>query len=126
VALGLALGTVSFQFQEVLLAWLRTRSGSIWPTCIAHSGHNMVLALITGILLEESGGLDTITVMAVTATAIAAAALLVVLGGGFRRWWLSWSPRRWVRSLARTPPGAGAGRRRSRAPEWHPSRRTRT
>ncbi len=85
VALGLALWTVSFQFQEVLLAWLRTRSGSIWPTCIAHSGHNMVLALITGILLEENGGLDTITVMVITTAAVAAAALLVILGGGFRR-----------------------------------------
>jgi hypothetical protein len=73
---------VSFQFQEVLLAWLRTRSGSIWPICVAHSGHNTVLALITGILLEEHGGLDTITVMVVTTAAIAAAALLVVLGGG--------------------------------------------
>jgi len=85
VTLGLALWTLSFQFQEVLLAWLRTRSGSIWPTCIAHSGHNMILALITGILLEDSGGLDTMSVMVITTTAIAAAALLVILGGGFRR-----------------------------------------
>jgi membrane protease YdiL (CAAX protease family) len=81
VVLGLLLWTVSFQFQEVLLAWLRTRSGSIWPTCIAHSGHNMVLALITGFLLEDSGGLDTFTVMIVTTAALATAALLVFLAG---------------------------------------------
>ncbi|MGI5126566.1 CPBP family intramembrane glutamic endopeptidase [Pseudonocardia sp. CA-107938] len=85
VALGLLLWTVSFQFQEVLLAWLRTRSGSIWPTCIAHSGNNMVLSLITGLLLQDSGGLDTMTVMAITTVATALAALPVILGGGFRR-----------------------------------------
>ena len=53
VALGLALWTVSFLFQEVILSWLRMRSGSVWVASLAHAGNNMVLALLVGIGVGE-------------------------------------------------------------------------
>ncbi|WP_163509699.1 CPBP family intramembrane glutamic endopeptidase [Fodinicola acaciae] len=92
VTLGLLVWTVSFQFQEILLAWIRVRSGSIWPTSIAHAGNNMVFSLLTGILLEESGKLDVITVMLITTAALALAAVLTVLNRRFRRDLASLSP----------------------------------
>lgn len=85
VALGLLVWTVSFQFQEILLAWLRVRTGSIWPASIAHAGNNMVFSLLTGMLLQESGKLDVVTVMLITTAALAATALLIVLNSRFRR-----------------------------------------
>lgn len=85
VTLGLLVWTVSFQFQEILLAWLRVRTGSIWPTSIAHAGNNMVLSLLTGILLQESGKLDIMTVMLISTVALAAASLLIVLNRRLRR-----------------------------------------
>ena len=58
LALGLAGWTAWIMYQEVLLAWLRDRSGSVWPACLAHSGNNMVLApLTTAMLFGADGGL---------------------------------------------------------------------
>ncbi|MFC3492761.1 CPBP family glutamic-type intramembrane protease [Glycomyces rhizosphaerae] len=53
VTLGLAIWTVSFLFQEVILSWLRMASGSVWTASLAHAGNNMVLALIVGIAVGE-------------------------------------------------------------------------
>jgi len=53
VVLGLAIWTVSFLFQEVILSWLRLRSGSVWTASLAHAGNNMVLALLIGTALGE-------------------------------------------------------------------------
>ncbi|GAB3430100.1 CPBP family glutamic-type intramembrane protease [Flindersiella endophytica] len=83
VLVGLAVWTLSFQFQEIALAWLRTRSGSIWTTSVAHAGNNMVLSLLTGILLQDGGGLNVVTVMLVTMVPLAATSLCIVLAG---RW----------------------------------------
>lgn len=79
VLVGLAVWTVSFQFQEVALAWLRTKSGTIWTTSIAHAGNNMVLSLLTGILLQDAGGLNVVTVMLVTMVPLAAVSLWIAL-----------------------------------------------
>ncbi|GAA2125884.1 CPBP family intramembrane glutamic endopeptidase [Glycomyces algeriensis] len=53
ITLGLAIWTVSFLFQEVILSWLRMSSGSVWTASLAHAGNNMVLALLVGIAVGE-------------------------------------------------------------------------
>lgn len=58
LALGLLLWTAWIMCQEVILAWLRERSGSIWPACLAHAGNNLVLAPLTTAMLLRPGGLD--------------------------------------------------------------------
>lgn len=63
LAIGLAVWTVSFGFQEILLSWLMARTGTVWPTCLAHAGNNMVLFLITGTLLERFGANTTMTML---------------------------------------------------------------
>ncbi|MFB7665955.1 CPBP family intramembrane glutamic endopeptidase [Kitasatospora sp. NPDC056138] len=73
-AVGLAAWTTSMLFQEFLLAWLRTRSRSIWPASLAHAGNNMVLSLLVGLLLGGSG-LDA---LALTLLPIPGMALTVV------------------------------------------------
>jgi membrane protease YdiL (CAAX protease family) len=55
LALGLAGWTVWIVCQEVILAWLRARSHSIWPPCLAHAGNNFVLAPLTTALLLGHG-----------------------------------------------------------------------
>jgi membrane protease YdiL (CAAX protease family) len=54
-ALGLAGWTAWIVCQEVILAWLRARSGSIWPPCVAHAGNNFVLVPLTTALLFGHG-----------------------------------------------------------------------
>ncbi|MCO8273983.1 CPBP family glutamic-type intramembrane protease [Actinoplanes sp. TRM 88003] len=56
LALGLAGWTLWIVAQEVLLAWLRARSGSVWPACLAHAGNNFVLAPLTAALLTGPSG----------------------------------------------------------------------
>ena len=73
VPLGLAIWTGWFLAQQVLLSWLRIRSGSIWPTSLAHAGNNMVLSLLVGELLRPSGLDDTaLTILMAVPTAVAA------------------------------------------------------
>jgi membrane protease YdiL (CAAX protease family) len=56
--LGLAVWTLSFMFQEMILTWLRLRSGSVWPASLAHAGNNMVLALLIGTALGDEGAIS--------------------------------------------------------------------
>jgi membrane protease YdiL (CAAX protease family) len=58
VVLGLAVWTLSFMFQEMILTWLRLRSGSVWPASLAHAGNNMVLALLIGTALGDEGAIS--------------------------------------------------------------------
>ena len=78
VPLGLTIWTGWFLAQQVLLSWLRIRSGSIWPTSLAHAGNNMVLALLVGELLAP---LDDTALTLLMAVPTAAAALWVVATG---------------------------------------------
>ncbi len=82
VALGLLVWTVSFLCQEVLLTWLRLRSGSIWTTSVAHAGNNMTLSLLTGTLLGETSD-ATVSTMVMTVP-MAAVAGWVLLSGRYR------------------------------------------
>ncbi|MFF4160161.1 CPBP family intramembrane glutamic endopeptidase [Streptomyces sp. NPDC001678] len=84
VPLGLAVWTVSFLFQEMLLGWLYDRSGSVWVVSLAHGGNNMVLSLLTGFLLGERAGLGVNTV-ALLMTAPMALACAVIAVGARRR-----------------------------------------
>jgi membrane protease YdiL (CAAX protease family) len=54
--LGLLAWTVWIVCQEIILAWLRARSRSVWPACLAHAGNNMVLVTLTDGLLDGPGG----------------------------------------------------------------------
>ncbi|MCP2261597.1 CAAX protease self-immunity [Streptoalloteichus tenebrarius] len=81
VVLGLAVWTVSFQFQEILLSWLRVRSGSIWPASLAHAGNNMVLSLLSGFLLTDGAGIGVLGVTAFTAVPLGLGAAWIVLSG---------------------------------------------
>jgi len=83
VALGLAVWTVSFLLQEVMLSWLRIRSGTIWTASLAHAGNNMVLSLLTASLLTsgEGGSLDAIVVTLLMLVPMGALCLWIVLSG---------------------------------------------
>jgi uncharacterized protein len=80
VPLGLLIWTISFTAQQVLLSWLRIRSGSIWPSSLAHAGNNMVLSLLTGDVLT-AGRLDDTAHTLVMAVPTAALALWIVATG---------------------------------------------
>ncbi|MEU7610609.1 CPBP family intramembrane glutamic endopeptidase [Micromonospora sp. NPDC049204] len=82
VTLGLLVWTVSFLCQEIILAWLRLRSGSIWTTSVAHAGNNMTLSLLTGTLLGEASNVIAVTVL-MTAP-MAAVAGWILLSGRYR------------------------------------------
>jgi CAAX protease family protein len=82
VALGLAVWTVSFLCQEIILTWLRLRSGSIWTTSVAHAGNNMTLSFLTGTLLGNTVSATALT--AIGAAPIAAVAGWILLTGRYR------------------------------------------
>ena len=74
LVLGLAGWTAWSMCQEVILAWLRAGSRSIWPPCVAHAGNNFVLAVLTTALLlghgafrEQGNQLLVVLVLAVVA-----------------------------------------------------------
>jgi membrane protease YdiL (CAAX protease family) len=81
VALGLLVWTVSFLCQEVILTWLRLRSGSIWTASVAHAGNNMTLSLLTGLLL---GTFDAAALTAIMTVPMAVVAGWILLSGRYR------------------------------------------
>ncbi|WP_262370800.1 CPBP family intramembrane glutamic endopeptidase [Streptomyces sp. WAC01526] len=80
VVIGLAVWTLSFQLQEVMLLWLYQRSGSVWVASLAHAGNNMVLFLILGETLDETDGLSAVTPMLLTLAPLAVICLWIVGG----------------------------------------------
>ncbi|GIH21312.1 CPBP family intramembrane glutamic endopeptidase [Rugosimonospora africana] len=75
LALGLIVWTAWIVCQEIILAWLRAGSGSIWPASLAHAGNNLVLApLTTALLLEPHGfspdGIQLLVVLVLAAVAV--------------------------------------------------------
>ncbi len=62
-AVALPMWTAFFMLQQFVLSWLYLASGTVWVAALAHSGNNMVIGLVTGVLLVEHGGLDDVTVM---------------------------------------------------------------
>lgn len=83
VAAGLAVWTASFMVQEVMLSWLRMRSGTIWTASLAHAGNNLVLSLLTATLLTsgEGGAIDAIVVTLIMLIPMAAISVWLVLTG---------------------------------------------
>lgn len=78
--LGLLVWTLCFQFQEVILAWLFLRSGTIWTASLAHAGNNMVLFLLTGQLLGSGDdGLGMVGVTLLTMIPLAGLSLWIAL-----------------------------------------------
>ncbi|WP_051178504.1 CPBP family intramembrane glutamic endopeptidase [Nocardia concava] len=73
VALGLAIWTVSFLFQETILTWLYQRSRSIWTASLAHAGNNMVLSLLAGQLLAAKLGDMVLTAIVAVPLGVVAA-----------------------------------------------------
>jgi membrane protease YdiL (CAAX protease family) len=82
--LGLAVWTGSFVLQQVALTWLYVRSRTVWVAALAHSGNNMIIGLVTGLLLIEHGKLDDVSTMLLTAVPLGLACLAMVRTGGFR------------------------------------------
>ncbi|WP_107080111.1 CPBP family intramembrane glutamic endopeptidase [Streptomyces sp. NBRC 109706] len=82
VGAGLLVWTVSFLLQEMLLAWLFIRSGSIWTAALAHAGNNMVLSLLLAVLMEDPDGGDGLG--ATTLTWLPIVPMAVLCG------WLLW------------------------------------
>lgn len=82
--LGLLLWTTGFLCQEVMLTWLRLRSGTIWTTSLAHAGNNMVLSLLASELLTVRGGLDDLVVMPVMQAPQLAVCAWILLSGRYR------------------------------------------
>ncbi len=86
MALGLLVWTVFFLQQEILLTWLRLRSGTIWTTSLAHAGNNLIFALLTATLLTrgEGGELDPLLVMLLTMVPMVPLCAWVLLTGRYR------------------------------------------
>jgi membrane protease YdiL (CAAX protease family) len=72
VTLGLAVWTVSFMLQEVILTWLRVRSGSVWTVSLAHAGNNMIFALLVGAAMADDTAFAHTLVGIVPSAAVAA------------------------------------------------------
>jgi uncharacterized protein len=53
VFLGLTLWTINIMFQQIVHAWLRIRSRSIWPVSVWHAGNNIAISLLTEILFSD-------------------------------------------------------------------------
>lgn len=85
VLLGLLLWTMGFLCQEIMLTWLRMRSGTIWTTSLAHAGNNMVLSLLASIVLTQGGGLDDLVVMPVMLVPQIALCAWILLTGRYRQ-----------------------------------------
>ncbi|WP_220139820.1 CPBP family intramembrane glutamic endopeptidase [Nocardia huaxiensis] len=73
IVAGLAIWTLSFLFQEVILAWLYLRARTIWAASLAHAGNNMVLSLLVGLLLAEQLGDTMVTVVMAVPLGVVAA-----------------------------------------------------
>ncbi|MFD6141469.1 CPBP family intramembrane glutamic endopeptidase [Promicromonospora sp. NPDC060271] len=78
VVVGLAVWTASFVVQEIVLSWLRVRSGSVWTASLAHAGNNMMLALLVGVLLAD---VDVTMVTVYMAIPVAGLAVWVLATG---------------------------------------------
>ncbi|GII77782.1 peptidase [Sphaerisporangium rufum] len=84
VLIGLLWWTAGFVCQEVMLTWLRLRSGTIWTTSLAHAGNNMVLSLVADIMLSGGAGLDDLVVMPIMLVPQLAVAAWILLSGRYR------------------------------------------
>jgi len=84
VVLGLFWWTAGFLCQEIMLTWLRLRSGTIWTTSLAHAGNNMVLSLLAGIVLTDGAGLDEVVLMPVMLVPQLAVCTWILLSGRYR------------------------------------------
>ncbi|GAB4585726.1 type II CAAX endopeptidase family protein [Nocardia sp. IFM 10818] len=76
---GLAVWTVSFLSQEIILTWLYLRSRTIWVPSLAHAGNNLVLSLLVGDLLAEPLG-DTLVTLLLAVPLGAVAGWIVCTG----------------------------------------------
>ncbi|MEU5977953.1 CPBP family glutamic-type intramembrane protease [Streptomyces sp. NPDC047315] len=53
--LGLAIWSMAFLVQEVMLAALAVRSRTVWTASVAHAGNNLVLSLLLEVLVLNGG-----------------------------------------------------------------------
>ena len=51
--LGLLVFPISTIMLSIIFGWLRLRSGSVWPTCLAHSATNSIGASLTMLLFSD-------------------------------------------------------------------------
>jgi uncharacterized protein len=84
VLVGLLLWTAGFCLQEIMLTWLRVRSGTIWTTSLAHAGNNMVLSLLASTVLADGAGLDDLVIMPIMQAPQLAVCAWILLTGRHR------------------------------------------
>ncbi|MGC4807874.1 CPBP family intramembrane glutamic endopeptidase [Micromonospora sp. DT233] len=84
VLLGLLWWTAGFMCQEIMLTWLRLRSGTIWTTSLAHAGNNMVLSLLASIVLTDGAGLDDLVIMPIMLVPQLGVCAWILLSGRYR------------------------------------------
>ncbi|QBD76772.1 CPBP family intramembrane metalloprotease [Ktedonosporobacter rubrisoli] len=81
ILLGLLSYTCYTVLLAIMLAWLRLRTASIWPACLAHAGGNMILGTLTGVLL---GALDVAICELLSLIPLAALCAWIILKGKFK------------------------------------------
>ena len=82
VALAILLNfTLANVLLAIVLAWLRLRSGSVWPACIAHAGNNLIVGTLADVPFVEGGKLDPSVVALLLLSPLAAICAWIVLGG---------------------------------------------
>ena len=81
---GMVSWTASIIPLAVILGWLFLRSGSVWVTCLAHAGNNLIIGSLESALLVEDGGLEPATVQLLGTVPLAAVAAWIVLTGRLR------------------------------------------
>jgi membrane protease YdiL (CAAX protease family) len=79
---NMLLGFLAYTSYTVLLAvvvaWLRLRTGSIWPSCLAHAGWNMIFGTLSGVLLAT---VDTALVEVLSLIPLAMFCAWILLSG---------------------------------------------
>jgi uncharacterized protein len=79
IIVALLVRTIWSLLQEVIHAWLRRRSGSVWTASLFHAGNNFILVLLTYELLE-GGGVDGDLVTILILVVLSAIAAWIILG----------------------------------------------
>ncbi|GAA2847188.1 peptidase [Actinoplanes cyaneus] len=82
LTVGLIGWTAWIVCQEIILAWLRARSRSIWPASLAHAGNNLVLVPLTTAMLLGPGGFGEDGIQLLVVLVLAAAAAVPFLRAG--------------------------------------------
>jgi membrane protease YdiL (CAAX protease family) len=106
---ALPIWTGFFVLQQIVLSWLYLGSGTVWVAALAHSGNNMVIGLITGVLLTEHAGLGEVPVMLLVSIPLGVAVVFMIYGRVLARRVPTESDRGPATASAASAPDGGRG-----------------